>query len=185
MHDKIVIERITAVSLAAAPPWAAVRELCCRTGDDGAAIPADRWQEFANIWIEPYREYLPDWTYLALADGQLVGYLTGCPDSASFARQHLGVANNVARHFPQSVRRRIADSFPAHLHMNIDAGHRRGGVGTSLLQKYIDGLRQARIAGVHLFCGSAPVPFYRRNGFSELTAAQARGHNVHAMVLSL
>jgi hypothetical protein len=46
-------------------------------------------------------------------------------------------------------------------------------------------LRRVRIAGVHLFCGGVAVPFYTRMGFCGLAAAPVRGHDVHAMGLSL
>ena len=32
----------------------------------------------------------PQWTYLAEADGMVVGYLTGCPDSRGFAKAKVG-----------------------------------------------------------------------------------------------
>lgn len=69
--------------------------------------------------------------------------------------------------------------------MNVDSDHRRDGIGTRLIARYVDDLRRARIAGVHLFCGGVPVPFYTRMGFCDLAATPVRGHNVHAMGLRL
>lgn len=197
------------------PLWSAVRELCCRTGNAGAPIPAERWDIFGKIWIEPYRVLAPDWTYVALADGKVVGYLTGCPDTARFARsyfircalpligqvvfgrfrhdsygrhfarQTLWLERSALRSFPWALRRSISRSFPAHLHMNVDAAHRRSGVGSRLFERYCVDLRAAGVPAVHLFCGAAPEPFYRRHGMRSLAAVAVRGNLVHAMALDL
>lgn len=215
MDEPIIVEKITAAGLAPDRLWPAVSELCCRTGNDGAPIPAERWELFGKIWIEPYRLLAPVWTYVALADGAVIGYLTGCPDSTRFARgyfmrcalpligqtffgrfrhdsfgrrfarQVLWLERSALRCFPWSVRRALPRLYPAHLHMNVDAAYRRSGVGTRLLQRYCEDLRRAGIPAVHLFCGAAPVLFYQRNGFQELATVSVRGHPVHAMALEL
>ena len=69
--------------------------------------------------------------------------------------------------------------------MNVDAGYRRSAIGTRLIERFVDDLRQQQIPGVHLLCGGGPVPFYTRMGFCELAATSVRGHHVHAMGLSL
>ncbi|HET9916363.1 MAG TPA: hypothetical protein VFQ89_04595 [Candidatus Binatia bacterium] len=215
MGNQISIERISATLDADRSIWTAVGDLCCRTGNGGDPIPKQRWQLFERIWIEPYRVLLPEWSYVALADRRLVGYLTGCPDTARFARscfvrctlpllgqivfgryggdafakrfarQALRLETSVVRSFPATIRRRLSRQFPAHLHMNVDADFRRGGVGLRLIERYVEDLQQRRISGVHLFCGTQPVPFYSRAGFSELAVASVRGNRVHAMAMSL
>ena len=215
MASNISIKRISQDRDADRLIWTALGELCCRTGNDGAPIPIERWKLFERIWIEPYRELTPDWCYVALADRRLVGYLTGCPDTSRFARQCfvrctlpllsqiafgryrgdaygkrfvrqvLRLENSVVRSFPQSIRRRVPREFPAHLHMNVDADFRRGGVGARLINQFVADLRQRQVSGVHLFCGAGPVPFYKRMGFEELAMVSARGNPVHAMVLRL
>jgi len=215
MTNDISIERVSAELNANRPVWPAVGELCCRTGNDGAPIPVERWELFERVWIEPYRVLIPEWSYVALADLRVVGYLTGCPDTERFARrcfvrctvpllrqiafgryrgdaygkrfarQELRLETNVVRSFSQTVRRQIPQQFPAHLHMNVDAEFRRAGVGRRLIEQFVKDLRQQRISGVHLFCGAAPVGFYSRMGFGELAVVNVRGNPVHAMVLPL
>jgi GNAT superfamily N-acetyltransferase len=215
MTNEISIERISAQPVADKPVWAAVGELCCRTGNDGAPIPNERWALFERVWIEPYRVLVPAWSYVALADRRVIGYLTGCPDTSAFAlkcfvrctlplvrqivfgryrgdaygnrfaRQALRLETSVARSFARPVRRRLPRHYPAHLHMNVDADFRRAGVGARLMASFVADLRQQRVPGVHLFCGPRPVPFYTRAGFNELAVSSVRGHPVHAMVLSL
>lgn len=215
MKKKISIERISAELDTDRPIWAAVGDLCCRTGDGGDPIPNERWELFTRIWIEPYRVLMPEWSYVALADRRVVGYLTGCPDTARFARrcfvrctlpllrqvvcgryrgdaygkrfarQALRLENSPERSFPKPIRRRLLRQFPAHLHMNVDAEFRRGGVGRRLIDRFIQDLRQRRVSGVHLFCGAAPVPFYTCVDFHELAVISVRGNPVYAMVLRL
>ena len=137
MKKKISIERISAELDTDRPIWAAVGDLCCRTGDGGDPIPNERWELFTRIWIEPYRVLMPEWSYVALADRRVVGYLTGCPDTARFARrcfvrctlpllrqvvcgryrgdaygkrfarQTLRLENRAERSFPRPIRRRL------------------------------------------------------------------------------
>lgn len=215
MDNQILIERIAANPAAERSIWTAVGDLCCRTGDGGDPLATERWALFERIWIEPYRVLLPEWSYVALADRRVVGYLTGCPDTAAFtrnyfircalplvlqvvcgrycgdpyakrfARQTLRLETSAVGSFSRPVRRQLPRQFPAHLHMNVDIDYRRAGVGRRLVERYIDDLRQRRIPGVHLFCGAAPVPFYTRMGFGEVAVVSVRGNPVYAMGLRL
>jgi GNAT superfamily N-acetyltransferase len=205
----VTVRRLSA-DPAAGSTWAGVRELCCRTGDNGEPIARERWDFFARLWIEPYEKLLPHWTYVAEVEGALAGYLTGCPDSArfatakfwrltlpllaaiaagryrkvpgahQFARQALGLTPRVQCRFSRSVQQAIAAAYPAHLHVNIDADSRRLGIGRRLIEEYRADLRAARIPGVHLFCGPDPVEFYRRLGFHELGRVETAGIPVFA-----
>ena len=87
MVNDISIEKISAALDADRAIWTAVGELCCRTGNGGDPISVERWELFARIWIEPSRALMPEWCYVALVDRRVVGYLTGCPDTSSSARQ--------------------------------------------------------------------------------------------------
>ena len=182
--------------------WHAVRSLCCRTGNGGDPIDPARWPLFAELWVGPYQRLVPEWTYVAEADGQVVGYLTGCPDTAAFRRARrlratlpllIGIAfrrypwNADARRvvslalcLTRGVESRLeatrpredARTYPAHLHMNVEAAYRGRGVGAALMERYTKDLAAAGVPGVHLFCGDAPRPFYARHGFTELAARE-------------
>lgn len=195
--------------------WHGVRKLCCETGNDGAAIGPAQWEFFAQIWIAPYQTILPQWTYAAVSDNAVIGYLTGCPETAKFLRQKwlfcdlpqavrlaakiarlaspekrflkrvAGLTRGLEQGFPAKLRRSLARDYPAHLHMNVDARWRRHGVGRQLVARYCADLRQARVAGAHLYCGGRPREFYRRIGFTELGAIRHAGIDVYAFALKL
>ena len=211
----ITIRRLTANREFEAAVWHAIGELCCRTGNNGAPIAPERWRLFAKIWIEPYENQLPDWTYVAEVDGEVIGYLTGCPDSKTFsrrrfwrstvpllgeiflghfhgqadarpfARRALGLAPSVERCFPSDVRRRVRSGYPAHLHINVDARYRGGGVGRRLCQAFFADLRSQGIAGIHLYCGADPLKFYLRLGFDELSSMRLGATSVHLLGLTI
>ena len=191
--------------------WAEIRTLCCRTGDNGGPIAQERWEFFAKLWIEPYKWLLPEWTYVALSEESVVGYLTGCPDSRKFARtkawrmtlplllqitfgryrhtpgahgfgrRTLGLSPKAEGRFSHELRRSIEVNYPAHLHVNVDAGYRRMGIGRRLIENYLGDLRSSDVVGVHLFCGADPVEFYRLLGFEILGSAQFRGASIFSL----
>ena len=195
-----------------AADWQAVRTLCCQTGNGGSPIERVRWPLFADLWIGPYQRLIPKWTYVAADESRIVGYLTGCPDTAAFRRARrfrvtlpllVKIASGrygwtsdarrtvrLALRLGQGVESRLAPrlpagfahTHPAHLHMNVDAGYRRRGVGALLIERYTRDLGEAGVPGVHLFCGAEPRPFYARNGFTDLAALElASGLAVYVM----
>jgi len=87
--NSVTARRLSASHGADRASWAAVREICCRTGNNGEPIAPERWELFSQIWIEPYEKILPEWTYVAESGVSIVGYLTGCPDSQVFYRMKL------------------------------------------------------------------------------------------------
>jgi GNAT superfamily N-acetyltransferase len=195
-----------------AADWRAVRSLCCRTGNGGDPIDLARWPLFAELWIGPYQRLAPEWTYVAEADGGVIGYLTGCPDTAGFRRaRQLRVTPRLlvaiaCRRYPWNADarrlveltlrlRRDAESrlaaslptglirtYPAHLHMNVEAEYRRHGIGAALIARYVRDLSAAGVPGIHLFCGAAPRPFYARHGFTDLAGYEVSpGRWVYAL----
>jgi len=203
--NAVTVRRLSIDHEAERVAWRAVRDLCCRTGNNGSPIDAARWDFFSRIWIVPYETILPEWTYVAESDAAIVGYLTGCPDSAKFSRMRLwratlpllvAIAGGRYRQVPgareflkqalvlrqtpercisRDLARKITRDFPAHLHINIAAGNRRQGLGRCLIDSYFADLRSCQVAGVHLFCGPDPVEFYGRLGFRQLEKIELNG----------
>lgn len=213
MGDTVQYSRLAEAS--AGKLWQGVRRLCCLTGNDGEAIAPARWEFFAQVWIAPYQTILPQWSYVAASGDAVIGYLTGCPDTAKFLRQKwllcdlpqavrlsakiasltppekrflkrvTGLSRGPEHSFPAKLRRALARDYPAHLHMNVDASWRRQGVGRQLVSRYFANLRQANIAGVHLYCGTRPREFYRRLGFVEIGAIRYANIAVYALAVKL
>jgi GNAT superfamily N-acetyltransferase len=182
--------------------WQAVRSLCCRTGNGGASIDPARWPLFAELWVGPYQRLAPEWTYVAEAGSRVVGYLTGCPDTAAFrrarrfrvtlpllgaiacgryawnadARRTVGLALRLSSGMESRLATGRPGGFtrthPAHLHMNVETEYRRQGIGAALIERYARDLTAAGVPGIHLFCGAAPRAFYARNGFVDLAALE-------------
>lgn len=66
-----------------------VRKLCCDNGYLGSPIDAafnDR-SLFAAIFVDPYLDHYPDWTFVAEHDRAIVGYLTAAIGPKHFSQQ--------------------------------------------------------------------------------------------------
>ena len=214
--ETVTVRRLSSGEIAEpSRDWQAVYELCCRTGNNGEPIAGDRWDFFARLWVGPYKQILPEWTYVAEAGSVIFGYLTGCPDSRAFAkakflrfslplltdvfcsrypdnrdarrfvRQMFRLENGPERAFPRGLNRKLWQDYPAHLHINVAAGWRRSGAGTRLMDEFFSDLRRAQIPGVHVYCGADPLHFYRRRGFEELAKIAFHGAPVYALGLRL
>lgn len=131
------------------------------------ALAAER-DAFFRTWTGWYVERAPDDVWFALAeDGAVIGYLTGCKDSAG--------AVDLARIIPkyEVFADRFA-AFPAHLHVNVRPGFRDHGIGRALVDRFAEDCRADGLPGLHLVTGvfARNVSFYQRAGF---TAATQRG----------
>jgi GNAT superfamily N-acetyltransferase len=211
VRESFTIRRLPPTPGVEASLWQSIRELCCRTGNNGYPIASAQWYFFPKIWIDPYEKLVPEWTYIAEAEQVVIAYLTGCPDTAKFARARffyctlpllmeigcgrhrgnpdaprfarraLGLQKNVANCFSAEIRSQIRDRYPAHLHVNVDSPFRGMGVGRRLIESYIADLHGIRVPGVHVYCGPDPVKFYLRLGFQELGSILFHGTEVYAL----
>lgn len=192
--------------------WPAIRELCCRTADGGKGVPEERWPFFGEYWVGPYEALLPGWAYAARSGERLAGYLTGCPDSLGYqarawlahrvplfiraARKDFGESPDAKRFlarflgldpfpFGPVFLYKLYRAYPAHLHVNVEAGFRGKGVGKALVDRFLEDLRGRACPGVHLFCGPGPVPFYRKLGLEPCAETIKRGRPVFCLVRRL
>lgn len=182
--------------------WARIRELCCLTGSSGEPIEKSRWAFFSELWIGPYQALVPQWTFVCedLSESQksVVGYVTGCPDTAQFERlkkikfhprlliqiltQRFAWSADSKRYvrrliqiekapttcFSDSTKLKISKDYPAHLHINFDARFRGQGLGRGLMNALIGELKTTGCQGLHVYCGQGPLRFYLSAGFTEL-----------------
>lgn len=171
---------------------AELRTLFARAGDDSPT--ESLWghaESEAAMYLDPYLDLLPDSVFLAEIDGALVGYLTGCADSAAFPsetkrmddairRYRLMTKRGPAAFFARSLadllvtklrRQPTAGDFtdprwPAHLHINVAPEARGTGAAAGLMRAWLD---QLGSTGCHLQTLQENVrarKFFERNGFA-------------------
>ncbi|MBE1537347.1 GNAT family N-acetyltransferase [Actinomadura algeriensis] len=175
---------------------AELRELFARAGE-GSPVES-LWghaDSEADIYLAPYIDLYPDFLFLAVSGGRLVGYLTGCPDTSSFPSEDGLLMQAVRRHrlllrrkplafFGRSmtdlagaaVRRRATARgcddarWPAHLHITVAPEARGTGAADGLMNGWLDRLRTIGSPGCHLQTlreNTRAVRFFRRMGFTE------------------
>jgi len=123
---------------------------------------------FRERWLGRFLEHWPELAHVAIgADGTIVGYIVGChSDPAREPRfDDIGFYRVLADRTP---------SYPAHLHINLAAAARSRGIGSSLIEAFVDDACAAGLPGAHLVTGrnSRNRSFYARNAFvtvAELT----------------
>ncbi|MER3396076.1 MAG: hypothetical protein C4318_01240 [Acidimicrobiia bacterium] len=183
---------------------AAVRFICCETGHLGDPIDpyfSDR-EVFADFVTRYYTDVDSAWSWVLEDRGEVVGYLTGCPDSKVYAAKvkkvwALVATKALARGVPlrpssgrltwrllwDVARERpsfghYGPEYPAHLHINLLPQARGRGGGRMLIDAYLAALRAASIRGVFLETScenTRAVAFFRSMGFAPLHAAPSPG----------
>jgi len=152
----------------------AIRRISHRTGYMGE--PADfywrHFESFADVWTTYYMDQEPESLFVAERDGAVVGYLTGCVDSATAPSPADAITRAALRHGlffrPGTARflwRGALDSlrwggtpsgeiddprWPAHLHINLLPEGRGCGAGGRLMQAWLARLREQGSPGCHL-----------------------------------
>lgn len=116
---------------------------------------------FFNTWVMPYFNNYKNLFFIALNEKkEILGYLSGCIDSVDFMK-----------YCPHESYRLFSDLFVnynAHLHINCDPKSRGKGVGTKLINYYIEVLESySDVKGVHIITNpkSRNVNFYQANKF--------------------
>ena len=192
MSPEVVIRAYTAVDRDA------VRTIACETADRGEPMEhffPDR-VVFADLLTSYYTEYDSRALWVAVHDGRVIGYLTGCLDSRHYGRVMTW------RVIPQAVwkalahglllsaqawrsagaglrtwwggelRRQISfEDYPAHLHVNVQQGFRGQQIGRRLVERFLEQARSAGASGVHAAVrgdNEAACRFFARVGFTEL-----------------
>lgn len=134
---------------------------------DGAARAA-----FRERWLGRFLEHDRDWVYVAVAKdgegahhGRVIGYLLACLQDAARLDRFSDLA------YFQVFKAQTA-RFPAQLHVNLDQAARGRGIGSRLIDAFVDDARQASCKGGHVVTsrGMRNVSFYNRNGFIERAA---------------
>jgi ribosomal protein S18 acetylase RimI-like enzyme len=149
-------------------------------------------QSFAEIWTSYYIDHEPDSLYVAIKDNSVVGYLTGClntalsPKSEDIFQSAImkygllfrpGTASFLWRAMLDAIMDKrsaksdfIDERWPAHLHINLIPLARGTGLGAALMQSWLEQLRQARSPGCRLSTlveNTRAVSFFEKMGFKK------------------
>lgn len=171
---------------------AAVRDICYRTGLMGKSAESF-WrhkESYADVWTSYYTDREPESLYVATIDDGVVGYLTGCIDTASAPSTaetltaavlkywllfRPGTAGLLYKGLLDTVRdgERASGDFrdprwPAHLHINLLPAARGSGLGVALMERWLDRLEEAASPGCHLGTlaeNTGAHAFFERMGF--------------------
>ena len=154
-------------------------------------------QLFFDLFYRYYTDFVSSAGFVACADEEIVGFVLGSLDTRRQQRTLLrlllpGVSRGIlARRYTigpkawrygisllkSAVRQEFArcdlSIYPAHLHINVDAGWRGRGLGRRLMGAYIEHLQALGIPGVHLHTtniNETACVLYERLGFSLLDA---------------
>ena len=123
--------------------------------------------QFRNRWLGRYLDHDPDFAYVAvMPNGDVAGYLAGALEDPATATRFSDIAYFAGF-------KHLTAEFPAHLHVNLAASARGFGVGSALVQRFIQDARRAGAPGVHVVTsqGARNVAFYARNGFVQAGVA--------------
>lgn len=177
----------------------ALRRICELTAFDPLAPAEERM--LADIYLEPYVRFAPDWVQVLDLDDGPVGYCIAVPDTRAFidwwAREWTPVFR--ARHAddvaaladsgapgatlsaigtdPARLSSSAVDAYPAHLHIDLlpeAQGHGAGGV---MIDRLIARLGAAGVPGVHLGVhpdNTGAKRFYARHGFAPFEGDENR-----------
>jgi ribosomal protein S18 acetylase RimI-like enzyme len=164
-------------------------------GDPVETFLDDR-RVFCDAFSAYYTDQEPEHAWVACVEGEVVGFLLGCVNTA---RQQAWFSKKLPKLLGRAVRgiyrvrkrtlqytaqiTRAAmrrefthvdlTAYPAHLHINLEACSRGLGLGSRLIEIYLEQLRQLGVPGVHLETTSqneAACHLYHKAGFELLDA---------------
>ena len=120
----------------------------------------ERRKAFYKRWSGDYQTLYPEEFFIAMEEGKVLGYLSGCSDSTR-AMNEVSVPGYAVFHD-------LFLAFPAHLHINFHPDARGKGLGSILMNHYMNFLKLSNVMGVHLVTSpnAQNVSFYDRLGFT-------------------
>lgn len=172
-----------------------VYDVCVRTGDSGADASGLFSDDalLPDIFAGPYVAYQPDLAFVVDTGERVAGYVIAVEDSRAFARWYDDnwLPGFRAAHpldgAPNAEEREVigwgldpdgpvpeADSYPAHLHIDLLPELQGQGFGRRLIRRILTALHERGVPGVFLRVSAAntsALAFYERLGFHELPSS--------------
>jgi len=183
------------------------RESVFRIAADTAffGAPIEAYMEDRNVFLDAFYAYYidlePEHAWVACSEDVVVGFLTGCVDARVHGRKFQRfilprLIGNLLRGKYRFGKRSYGylaglmggllrgesphadlESYPAHLHINVDSAWRGRGLGQRLMETYLQQLRELGVQGVYLETTSlneAACRLYEKMGFRLLEARPDR-----------
>lgn len=156
---------------------------------------------FCDAFVRYYMDFESDYFWVACKNNLVVGYLSGCVDTAGQRKRHfirtiLPLVRRVLQgkyilgrktwRFARSLLAGVIrdeyphvkyEEYPAHLHINVDATSRGQGLGKKLMEAYLTQIRKLHIPGVFLGTtdlNEAACRLYEKMGFKLLDRKQTQ-----------
>jgi len=174
----------------------AVRDISVKTsflGYPSEMFINDR-ELIADVLTRYYTDYEPESCFVAVSEGKVIGYLTGsnnvkikdkifrCRIIPALIKRVLTskvfIKKNTLKfiffYFISFLKGEFrtpdfSKEYPATLHVNLDEGCRGMGIGSRLILKYLDYLKELGIRGIHFRTMSQNAKtFFRKMGFDIL-----------------
>jgi len=176
-----------------------MRQIACDTADMGEPVKnffGDR-EVVADLLTRYYTDYEARSLWVAEHEGKVIGYLTGCLDTRRYFRvmawrlvPRIGIKavirgvflrQDTWRLFWAAIRTGWIGGFKrhiplhkyrGHLHVNIERGFRSQNVGKNLVERFIEQVKAAGLAGIYLAVREDNVrgrKFFEDFGFVELS----------------
>ncbi len=167
--------------------------ICLATGDSGkdASHLHHDPKLIGHVYAGPYAALAPELCFVLEDDDGVGGYVMGARDTHAFEKrlemewwpplraQYADPAGIEARddrmthliHHPPRTPRRISESYPAHLHIDLLPRLQGKGWGRRAIDHWLSVARKEGSRGVHLAVGEAnarAVRFYWAYGFREI-----------------
>lgn len=120
---------------------------------------------FRHRWLGRYLVNFSDCAFVASMGDEIVGYVAGA--SVDPASHPLFNDIDYFKAFAD-----LTPTFPAHLHVNVDARYRSLGIGAALVEAFAQRVRDKGAPGLHVVTakGARNVDFYLRTGFALIRA---------------
>lgn len=116
---------------------------------------------FHERWLGRYLRDEPDLAFVALTTGgSVAAYIVGSADDPAASGRFADIPFT-------SAFAHLSRDYPAHLHVNCDAGWRSRGIGAALVAMFAAAVKARGARGLHLVAGAASRnrQFYAREGF--------------------
>jgi ribosomal protein S18 acetylase RimI-like enzyme len=171
----------------------ALYAICLATGDagkDASHLYRDP-KLMGHVYAGPYAAFAPELCFVLEDDEGVGGYVIGTRDTYGFAKRlesewwpalrkryadpvEIGSRDDrMVRliHRPPRTPRRISESYPAHLHIDLLPRFQGKGWGRRMIDHWLGAVRVLGASGTHLTVGESnarAVHFYRAYGFREI-----------------